>query len=95
MFVVLLKFSDNKSMAAQHMSGHNTWLKQGFDEGVFLLAGSLQPNQGGAVMAHNIALAELQRRVEKDPFVAENIVKAEIIEIAPGKTDERLAFLLA
>lgn len=95
MFIVLLKFSDNKSMAARHMPGHNAWLKQGFDEGVFLLAGSLQPGMGGAVIAHNISLYELQRRVEKDPFVAENIVKAEIIEITPGKTDERLAFLLA
>ncbi|KAF0205335.1 MAG: hypothetical protein FD173_1097 [Gallionellaceae bacterium] len=95
MFIVLLKFSDNKSMATQHMPGHNAWLKQGFDEGVFLLAGSLQLGMGGAVMAHNISLADLQRRVEDDPFVAENIVKADIIEITPGKTDERLAFLLA
>ena len=95
MFVVLLRFTDNKSIAAQHMPGHNAWLQQGFDDGTFLLAGSLQSGLGGAVMAHNISLADLQRRVDDDPFVAENIVKADIIEIAPGKTDERLAFLLA
>lgn len=95
MFIVLLKFTDNKSMAALHMPGHNIWLKQGFDDGVFLLAGGLQPGLGGAVMAHNISLIDLQRRVEEDPFVAEHIVKVEIIEIVPGKTDERLAFLLA
>ena len=95
MFIVLLKFSDNKSMAARHMPGHNAWLKQGFDEGIFLLAGSLQPGLGGAVVAHNVSLAELQRHVAADPFVAENIVKADIIEITPGKTDERLSFLLA
>lgn len=95
MFIVLLKFSDNISMAARHMPGHNAWLKQGFDDGVFLLAGSLQPGLGGAVMAHNISQADLQRRVDDDPFVVENIVKADIIEITPGKTDERLAFLIA
>jgi hypothetical protein len=31
--------------------------------------------------------------VNADPFVAENIVKAEIIHIAPGKVDPRLSVL--
>jgi hypothetical protein len=32
-------------------------------------------------------------RVKEDPFVTENIVKAEIIEISPKKND-RLSFLI-
>ena len=59
MFIVLLKFSANKSQAGQYMEGHNTWIKQGFDDGVFLLVGSLQPNAGGGIVAHNISLADL------------------------------------
>lgn len=93
MFIVLLKFTENRSQAAQHMPGHIDWLRRGFDEGVFLLSGSLQTGLGGAVMAHNTSLADLQRRVEDDPFVTENIVKADIVEIIPGRADERLAFL--
>jgi len=31
--------------------------------------------------------------VNGDPFVIENVVSAEIHEIAPARTDERLAFL--
>ncbi|MGW0201227.1 hypothetical protein [Nonomuraea sp. NPDC003201] len=49
---------------------------------------------GGAVLAHGTSLEELEKRVENDPFVAENVVTAEIIEIAPGMADERLSFLL-
>jgi uncharacterized protein YciI len=94
MFIVLLKFSDNKAQAGQFMQGHNEWIKLGFDDGVFLVAGSLQPNLGGSVVAHNTSLADLQVRVNEDPFVAENIVTSEIIEITPSKTDERLKFLL-
>jgi len=94
MFIVLLKFSDNKAAASQHMEGHKAWLKQGFDDGVFLLAGSLQPNLGGGILAHNASLSELQQRVNDDPFVAENAVDAEIIELAAAKADERLSFLL-
>jgi len=94
MFIVLLKFSDNKSQAGQFMDGHNEWVQRGLEEGVFLLVGSLQPNMGGGIMAHNTSLSDLQNRVNADPFVAENVVSAEILEITPAKTDERLGFLL-
>lgn len=94
MFIVLLKFSDNKAQASQFMEGHKEWLKHGFDDGVFLLAGSLQPNLGGGIVAHNTSLSDLQNRVNNDPFVVENVVSAEILEITPSKTDERLKFLL-
>jgi uncharacterized protein YciI len=94
MFIVLLKFSGNKAQAGQFMEGHKAWIKRGFDDGVFLLAGSLRPEAGGGIVAHNTSLAELESRVNDDPFVAEDIVKAEIIEIMPSRTDERLASFL-
>ncbi len=94
MFIVLLKFSDNKDQASQLMEGHKKWIKRGFDDGVFLLAGSLQPNLGGGIVLHNTSLSDLQSRVNDDPFVAENVVSAEILEITPAKADERLNFLL-
>lgn len=94
MFIVLLKFSDNKGQAGQFMEGHNSWIKRGFDDDVFLVVGSLQPNLGGGIVAHNTSLADLQTRVNDDPFVAQNIVTAEIIEMTPSKADERLKFLL-
>lgn len=94
MFIVLLRFSDNKAQAGQFMGGHNEWIKRGFNEGVFLLAGSLQPNLGGSIIAHNTTLSALQERVAEDPFVSENVVSAEILEISPAKADQRLDFLL-
>ena len=94
MFIVLLKFSGNKGQASQFMEGHNEWIRRGFDDGVFLLVGSLQPNLGGGIVAHNTTLSELQSRVNNDPFVAEDVVSAEILEITPSKADERLTFLL-
>ena len=95
MFVVLLKFAADKARAGEFMDAHKAWIKRGFDDGVFLMAGSLQPQLGGAIMAHNTSLPDLQDRVNEDPFVAENIVSADIHEITPAKADERLGFLLA
>lgn len=94
MFVVLLKFSRDKAKAPQFMEAHKAWLKRGFDDGVFLLAGSLEPELGGAILVHQTSRAELQSRVNTDPFVAENVVSPDIIEISPGRADERLQFLL-
>ena len=94
MFIVLLKFSGNKGQASQFMEGHNEWIRRGFDDGVFLLVGSLQPNLGGGIVAHNTTLSDLQSRVNNDPFVVENVVSAEILEITPSQADERLKFML-
>ncbi|MEN3146631.1 hypothetical protein ABCW43_04910 [Neorhizobium sp. IRAMC:178] len=94
MFIVTLKFAD-KAKAPQLMEGHNAWIRKGFDDGVFLLVGSLQPNAGGTVLVHNTTRADLEIRVTDDPFVAEGVVSAEIQEIVPGRVDDRLAFLKA
>lgn len=94
MFIVMLKFSSKKELAGQFMDAHKQWIKRGFDDGVFLFAGSLEPSLGGGIMAHNTSLSDLQDRVNRDPFVAENIVRAEILEISPSKADDRLKFLL-
>jgi len=94
MFIVTLRFAD-KTKAPQFMDGHNAWISRGFDDGVFLLVGSLQPNAGGAILAHNASPEEIEARVQEDPFVAEGIVSAQILAVTPGRTDERLTFLKA
>lgn len=95
MFVVTLKFSDNKARAVELMDAHKAWIKQGFDQGLFLMVGSLQPNMGGGIIAHNTTREVLETFVSEDPFVAEGVVSAEILEITPARLDERLEFLAA
>ena len=95
MFVIQLKFSTNKANASQLMDGHNAWLKDGFSKGTFLLAGTIQPKLGGAILAHNATLDQIHEIVKEDPFVSEGVVVAEIIEITPSKAAPQLEFLLA
>ena len=94
MFIVFLRFSSNKAKAGQLMDEHKKWVKRGFDDGGFLLAGSLEPDLGGGIIAHKTSLADLQARVNTDPFVVEKVVSTEIHEIDPAKADDRLKFLL-
>ncbi len=94
MFVVILKFSENKALAGQFMEAHKQWIQRGLDDGIFLLVGSLRPEGGGAVLAHQVSRSELEDRVSQDPFVAEDIVTADLLEIEPARVDNRLQFLL-
>ncbi|WP_375208429.1 YciI family protein [Hyphomonas jannaschiana] len=95
MYVVLLKFSGNKSKAPDLMDGHNVWIREGFEAGVFLAAGSLQPNAGGGILAHGTTREALDARIAADPFVAAGVVTADVLEITPARTDPRLDFLKA
>lgn len=95
MFIIFLRLTDRKDQAGQFMDGHKAWIKRGFAEGVFLLAGSLEPGVGGGILAHQTTHATLLQRVNEDPFVAEGIVTAEIHELDPGMADERLQFLVS
>lgn len=93
MFIVFLRFSDNKAKPPQLLEQHNAWIGKGFDSGIFLLAGSLQPSAGGTLLVHNIDQERLEALLQEDPFVAERVVQAEIHEVTPGRVDERLLFL--
>lgn len=94
MFIIFLKFGENRAKVRDYLDAHKAWLKQGYEAGIFLMSGSLQENSGGALLAHNTSLAELQRRMGEDPFVAQEIAIVEIIEVTPSAADERLSFLL-
>lgn len=92
MFVMFLKFTD-KSKAAASMEAHKQWIAKGFEDGVFLTVGTLEPAAGGAILASGLDREALDKRLAEDPFVAEGVVSPEIFEISPARTDPRLDFL--
>lgn len=94
MYIVFLKFGPNRGQASQWMTGHAQWLQQGIDDGVFLMAGSLDNAQGGAVLAVSGDRAALQHRIAQDPFVVHGVVTADIYSITPSRITPAMAALL-
>lgn len=94
-FVVHLPFSANRADAGAHLDAHRQWIARGIEDGVFLLVGNLEPGAGGAIVAHGVSAEELRNRLAEDPFVAADVVRAEVVEIAPKQGDPRLDFLLS
>jgi len=94
MFIVFLKFGENKDQAGDYMQEHMAWIDRGMEDNVFLVVGSVKPNLGGGIIAYNTSLDDLQLRIDQDPFVQQKVVTVEIVELAPAKADARLSFLV-
>lgn len=94
MKVILMRLSENAADAPKHMAAHNEWIAKGFDDGVFLLIGSLQSAKGGMILAAGEDNDALQKRIAVDPFVREGIVEVELHDAKPFKFDPRLSFIL-
>jgi uncharacterized protein YciI len=94
MYIIFLKFGPNRAQASQWMAGHVQWIQQGIDDGVFLMAGSLEAGQGGAVLAVGGEREALMARVAQDPFVEHGVVVAEVQAISPSRLAPGLSELL-
>lgn len=84
MHIIFLKFGPNRALAGQWMADHKRWMQQGIDDGSFLMTGSLDNAQGGAVLAANMDREAIQHRVDQDPFVVHQVVTAEIHAVTPS-----------
>lgn len=101
MFIVFLKFSENKAQLKNYLDGHKSWIQEGYKDDVFLVSGSMRlepqlettPN-GGCVLAHNCTLDELKQRLAMDPFVKHKVVDVEITEVMPSNAHSTLSFLI-
>jgi uncharacterized protein YciI len=95
MFIVFLRFGQNRAQAGQWMAEHNKWLAEGFESGVFVMAGSLENAQGGVLIARDIEQRALLERVRQDPFVMHGVVAAEVHGFKPSRLADGLGAVLA
>lgn len=95
MYIVLLRMTPNRERAAAVASQHKAWIEQGIADGVFLLAGTLEPKLGGVVLASGLSRAELDARIVLDPFVQVGAVVPEVLTVTPSLVHQRLRTLSA
>lgn len=94
LYIIFLRFTENKEQAPQFMKDHLEWIEKGLDDNIFLLAGGLLPNLGGTILAHNSPKLDLIKRMDTDPFVKEKIVSYEVFEVSPTKIHSSLKTIL-
>ena len=90
MFVVTLTYLAELDAIDEAMQRHVAYLKKGYSDGVFLASGRQVPRTGGVILAAGVEREELERRIQEDPFVSEDLAEAEIVEFAPSQAAEGL-----
>lgn len=95
MYIVFLRFSQNRAQAGQWMAEHNKWLADGFASGDFIIAGSLENSQGGLLVVRDMEQSALLEKVRQDPFVMHGVVAAEVHGFKPSRLAEGLDALVA
>jgi uncharacterized protein YciI len=89
-FIILLTYTKPLDEVDRHLAGHKAWVKQGFEDGVFILSGGQRPRTGGALLALGDDRSAIQTRADCDPFVLAGVATAEVIEVVPSTLDDRL-----
>jgi uncharacterized protein YciI len=79
MFVVSLTYKVPDEIVDFHRPGHMAWLKEAFDDGVFVASGRRVPAIGGVLLS-NVDRAALDESLAKDPFYSNGVADFEIIE---------------
>lgn len=93
MFIIILTYTKPLEEVDRHLADHKDWVKQGFDDGVFVLSGGQRPRVGGALIAIGGDRKAIDDRVQSDPFVRNGVASAQVLEVVPSTLDDRVSLL--
>jgi len=85
MYVVSLTYKVAQEIVDQHLDAHVDWLKDAFDEGVFIAAGRKVPRTGGVLLSR-ADRPTLDESLAKDPFNVHGVADFDVMEFAPNRT---------
>jgi len=80
MFVIELTYKVDLSEIDAAMKPHVAWLKRHYAAGTFIASGRKVPRDGGIILATAPTRAALEAIVREDPFVAQGLAAARVIE---------------
>lgn len=95
MFIISLTYIKPLTEVEQHFDAHMAYVKNYYQQGVFLASGKKVPRTGGVILAKAESLQAIEKIVAEDPFCLANLVKVEITEFLPTNAVDELSFLLS
>jgi len=84
MYVVSLTYKVPEEIVEFHLKAHVEWLKDAFDEGVFVAAGRKVPRTGGLLLSR-ADRGTLDASLAKDPFYVNGVAEFEVMEFAANR----------
>ncbi|MFJ2115475.1 YciI family protein [Streptomyces sp. NPDC087850] len=91
MFVLELTYTEPLERVDALLDAHLTWMRAGYDSGVFLASGRKNPRDGGVILAVGEDREAVERLVAADPFVTGGVCAYRITEFVATTTAPELA----
>lgn len=83
LYLDILKYVRPVAEVDAHLEAHREWLRQGFDEGLVLMAGRRDPRMGGVILIKASTLDEARRYAEADPYITAGVAEYDLIAFEP------------
>ena len=84
MYVVSLTYKVPADIVDFHLVAHVEWLKDAFEQGVFVAAGRKVPRTGGLLLSR-ADRPTLDASLSKDPFYVNGVAEFEVMEFAANR----------
>lgn len=84
LYLIVLRYIRPLEAINAALDAHRAYLREGYQQGHFLMSGPLEPRTGGAILARAESLQAAQALVAQDPFKQQQLADYEIIAWQPN-----------
>ncbi len=82
-FIIHVKYTAPLARIDEILPAHRKFLQSGYDKGLLLFSGPMNPRTGGIVAARAGSLDEIKIFFEDDPYVKNNAAEYSFFEFDP------------
>lgn len=91
MFIITLTYLKPAEEIDQLLAAHREYLREQYDNGMFLMSGRMVPRTGGIIVATADSRADIEAVIELDPFKEAGAASYTITEFVPTMTADILS----
>lgn len=89
-FIITIKYTASPDIISEILPEHRKFLQTGYDSGLLLFSGPMNPKTGGIVAARSESLEEIDFFFANDPYLLNKVADYSYIEFEPVKSQEFL-----
>jgi len=90
MFIIELIYKVDLARIDKHMTAHVKFLKKHYAAGAFVVSGRKIPRDGGIIVAVGDSREQVEAIAAEDPFVAQGLAEARVIEFRASQRADDL-----
>jgi len=82
-FLAMSKFLVSEAKVLDQLVEHRAWSKAGYDDGIILISGRLDPPEGGLICFRAASVEAAEAFLASDPFAMNDVAQYSLIKFTP------------